>query len=67
VSYGRFVLVMLVVTWAVRQLVGVTWLAVAVALAVNVVLSWPRHPKGEAQPEVEVRAWSDPKQDREAS
>jgi hypothetical protein len=59
-SYGRFVLVMLVVTWAVRQLVGETWLAVAIALAVNVVLSWPRRPKGEARREVEVR-------DREAS
>jgi hypothetical protein len=66
VSYGRFVLVMLVVTWAVRQLVGETWLAVAVALAVNVVLSWPRHRKGdgetgEGRPEGEVRVWSDPK------
>ena len=65
-SYGRFVLVMLLVTWAVRQPGGETWLAVAVALAVNVVLSWPRQPKdrgetGEARPEGEVRAWSDPK------
>jgi hypothetical protein len=69
-NYGRFVLVMLVVTWAVRQLVGETWLAVAVALAVNVLISWPRRPKGggetgEARPEGEVRAWSDPKPELE--
>jgi hypothetical protein len=69
-NYGRFVLVMLVVTWAVRQLVGETWLAVAVALAVNVLISWPRRPKGggetgEARHEGEVRAWSDPKPELE--
>jgi hypothetical protein len=69
-SYGRFVLVMLVVTWAVRHLVGETWLAVAVALAVNVLLSWPRRPKGggetgEARPEDEVRAWGDPEPEPE--
>jgi len=60
-SYGRFVLVMLVVTWAVRQLVGETLLAVAIALAVNVIISWPRRPKGEDRPDTEVRACSDPK------
>jgi hypothetical protein len=58
---------MLVVTWAARQLVGETWLAVAVALTVNVIISWPRRPKGEAWPEAEVRAWSDPKRDGEGS
>jgi hypothetical protein len=65
-SYVRFVLVMLLVTWVVRHLVGEMWLAVAIALAVNVLLSWPRKPKGEDRPEGEarpeggVRAWSDP-------
>jgi hypothetical protein len=64
-SYGQFVLVMLVVTWGVRHLVGETWLAAAVALAVNVIISWPRRPKGEARPDIEVRAWSDPKPKRD--
>jgi hypothetical protein len=60
-NYGRFVLVMLVVTWLARQLLGETWLAVAVALAVNVLITWPRRPRGEARPDIEVRTWSDPK------
>jgi hypothetical protein len=64
-SYGRFVLVMLVVTWAVRHLVGETWLAVAVALAVNAILSRPRRPKGEARPDIEVQAFSDPRPKRD--
>jgi hypothetical protein len=66
-NYGRFVLVMLVVTWAVRHLVGETWLAVAVALAVNLLISWPRRPTGEARSDIEVRALSDPKRDGEGS
>ena len=66
-GHGRFVLVMLVTVWLVQKLVGHTWLAVAVAQAVNLIISWPRRPKDrdEARPSIEVRAWSDPKPKRD--
>jgi hypothetical protein len=49
--YGRFLLVMAVTIALVKWLFGNTWLAVAVALLVNVIISWPREkqpPREEA-------------------